>query len=84
MPSQLKSSKYRDMHLLSQSFTGYLKTAYDDMSPSIPPCCFLTHEIYISIDVIHVNIAPLSSNHSLHTSSSTSPVITRENSFDGL
>ena len=76
MPSQLKSSKYQDMHLLSQSFTGYLKTAHDDMTPSILPCYFLIHEIYIFVDVIHVNIALLSSNHALHTSSSTSLIIT--------
>ena len=84
MPSQLKSSKYQDTHLLSQSFPRYLKTAHDDMTPSILPCYFLTHEIYISIDMIHTNIALLSSNHTLHTSSSTSPIITRENSIDGL
>jgi len=84
MPSQLKSSKCQDMHLLSQSFTGYLKTTHDDMTLSILPCYFLTHEIYISIDVSHVNIALLSSDHTLHTLSSTSPVITRENSIDGL
>jgi len=84
MLSQLKLSKYQDMHLLSQSFTAYLKTAHDDMTLSIVPCYFLTHDIYISIDVIHVNIDLLSSNHASHTSSSNSPIITRENSIDGL
>jgi len=34
--------------------------------------------------MIHVDIALSSSNHALHTSSSTSPIITRENSIDGL
>ena len=84
MTSQLKSSKYQDMHLLSQSFTGYLKTAHDDMTPIILPCYFLTREIYICIDVIHVNTALLSFSHALNTLSSTNPTITRENSTDGL
>jgi len=57
---------------------------YDDMTLSALPCYFLRHEIHISIDVIHVNVALLSSNQALHTSSSTSPIITRENSIDGL
>jgi len=83
MPSQFKSSKCQDMHLLSQSFTRYLKTTHDDMTPSILPCYFLTHEIYVSIDVSHVSIALLSSNHALRTSSSTIPTITQENNIDG-
>jgi len=36
------------------------------------------------MDVIHVNEALLSSNQTLHTLSSTSSIITRENSIDGL
>ena len=57
---------------------------YDDMTLSALLCYILRHEIRISIDVIHVNVALLSSNHALHTSSSTSPIITQENSIDGL
>ena len=57
---------------------------YDDMTLSALLCYFLTHEIHIFIDVIHVNVALLSSNHALHTSSSTNPTITRENSIDGM
>ena len=57
---------------------------YDDISLSALLCYFLTHEIHISIDVIHVNVALLSYNHALHTSSSTSPIITHENGIDGL
>ena len=57
---------------------------YDDMTLSALLCYFLTHEIHISIDVIHVNVALLSSNHALYTSSSTSPIRTQENSIDGL
>ena len=57
---------------------------YDDMTLSALLCYFLTHEIHISIDVIHINVALLSSNHVLHTSNSTSLIITRENSIDGL
>ena len=57
---------------------------YDDMTLSALLCYFLTHEIHISIDVIHLNVALLPSNHALHTSSSTSPIITREDSIDGL
>ena len=57
---------------------------YDDMTLSALLCYFLTHEIDISIDVIHVNVALLSSNHTLHTSSSTNPITTRENNTEGL
>ena len=57
---------------------------YDDMTLSTLLCYFLTHEVHISTDVIHVNVALLPSNHALHTSSSTNPIITRENSIDGL
>ena len=57
---------------------------YDDMTLSALQWCFLTHEIHISIDVIHVNVVLLSSNHVLHTLNSTSPIIIRENSIDGL
>jgi len=38
----------------------------------------------MSMNVIHVNAALLSFSHALHTSSSTNPTITRENSIDGL
>ena len=57
---------------------------YDDMTLSALLCYFLTHEIHISMGVIRGNVALLSSNHALHTSSSISPIIARENSIDGL
>jgi len=57
---------------------------YDDMTLSALLCYFVTQEIHISIDMIHLNVALLSSNHTLHTSSSTSPIITPENSIDEL
>jgi len=34
--------------------------------------------------VIHINVALLSSNHALHTLSSTNPIIKRKNNIDGL
>jgi len=37
----------------------------------------------MSVNVMHVNAAPLSFSHALHTSSSTDPSITQENSIDG-
>jgi len=36
------------------------------------------------MNMMHVNVAPLSFSHALHTSSSTIPTIARENSVDGL
>jgi len=57
---------------------------YDDMTLNALPCYFLTHEIHMSIDVIYVNAALLSSSHALHTLGSTNPITTRENSTEGL
>jgi len=57
---------------------------YDDMTLSAVLCYFLTHVIHISADVTHINVALLSSNHALHISNSTSPIIISENSIDGL
>ena len=63
---------------------GVSVNIYDDMTLSALLCYFLIYEIHISIDVIHINVALLSCNHALHTSSSTNPTMTRENSIDGL
>jgi len=49
---------------------------YDDMTLNSLPCYFLTHEIHISMGVIHVNVALLLSSHALHTLGSTNPTIT--------
>jgi len=57
---------------------------YDDMTLDALPYFFLTHEMHISMDVIHVNATLLSSSHALHTSGSTNPITTRENSTEGL
>jgi len=57
---------------------------YDDITLNALPCYFLTHEIHMSMEVIHVNTALLSSSHTLHTSGSTYPIATRENSIEGL
>ena len=58
---------------------------YDDMTLNALPYYFLTHEIHISMDEIHVNVAFfLLSSHALHTPGSTNPTITRENSIEGL
>jgi len=56
---------------------------YDDMTLNVLPCYFLTHEIHISKEVIHVNAALLSSSNALHTSGSTNPITTRENRIKG-
>jgi len=57
---------------------------YDYMTLNALPCYFPTHEIHIYMDVIYVNADLLSSDHVLHTSSSTNPITTRENSIEGL
>ena len=49
---------------------------YDDTTLNALPCYFLTHEIHISMDEIHVHIDLLLSSHALHTSGLTNPTIT--------
>ena len=57
---------------------------YDDTTLGALLCYFLTHGIHMSMNVIHVSAALLSSGHALHISSSTYPTMIRENSIDGL
>ena len=61
-----------------------IANTYDGMTLSALLCYFLIHDIHISIDMIHVNTVLLSSSDALHTSGSTNPIITRENSTERL